>query len=75
MWFWEAELASGKLFAKQMLPVFKARIKVSRFQPKGSRYVCLQLAAHVHGLFLPVAFSSFGHNLPKNDVMHSAAAH
>ena len=69
MWFWEAELASGKLFAKQMLPVFKARIKVSRFQPKGSRFF-LSLATHVYGLFLPV-----GYNLPKNDGMHSAAAH
>ena len=69
MWFWEAELASGKLFAKQMLPVFKAQIKVSRFQPKGSRLVCLYpLTFLIFSLVLATIW-------PKNDVMHRAAAH
>ena len=68
MWFWEAELASGKLFAKQMLPVFKAQIKVSRFQPKGSRFVCLYPLTQLDFLVLVTI-------PPKNDVMRRAGAH
>ena len=66
--------------AKQMLPVFSPRIKVSRFEPKGSRFVCLQLLSaseqnHPALLSLPVLCCFFeGQDLPQKVCFCTEAA-
>ena len=71
--FGRRNLPLGNSLQNRCFPSLRLELKFHAFNQKGAD---LFVSSHLRSWFVAARFlSGFGHYLPKNDVMHSAAAH